>query len=126
MSADELGIHEVDNCRVYVKATHIRQEIPKPLADLSKEELSYAIYRHTGRWPDLRLSKKQLEDILWHKAHVTQNPFDLMREKIMEHIRVNTGNLSLHCDGNCVRHTDEMVAACYVELLQDRIMDLEE
>ena len=98
--------------------------IPDSVFAIPAADLRHLVFKATGTWPNRAATRRQLHLMLWHKSPVTQGSVGLMRIRLEAFIRDNKGNLSLHCHGQCQRHPDAMVAACYMELLQDSVSDI--
>lgn len=99
--------------------------LPDEIVDIPAEDLRFQVYKASGKWPNRAATRLQLHQMLWNKLPVTGGSIAAMRTELMAFIRSNADNLSLHCHGECTRHHDAIVAACYMELVQDTGIDME-
>ena len=88
---------------------------------LSPLELLHVAWEECGKRIAIHENPKQIQELLLYKKdEVTDSPFNVMRDEIMQYIKDKRNMLSLPCDGNCYGHTDGVVAFCHQQLMEDR------
>jgi hypothetical protein len=104
--------------RAYLYKVDLRQ-LPEIVLTLPLDELRHAVFRARGKWPCRSSTAEQLHEMLWHKTPVSTGPIHALRDTLVEYINEHSENLSLHCDGDCTKHPDAVVVACYMEYIDD-------
>jgi hypothetical protein len=88
----------------------------------SKKELEDIVWRQLQIRPSPQRTVEELQDLLFYKPleRKVSNPYNVMRRRIMKYIEEHKNQLVLPCNGNCFEHCDLIVAACYLELSEDK------
>lgn len=84
------------------------------MSQYNRNELAYLVWRNLGVRVSRQVTISHMEDLLSLEVHSTpQHEINKLRDKIIAHVVANKNCLSLFCDGDCYKHTDGVVLACY-------------